>query len=248
MYAYKEKYRQVLNLTPQPIFETCYTLSMKLSPLDIQHQEFDSAMSGYKKKQVREFLERVADTFEDLLHDNQSLRDELSEQKDKVEALQVGEIELRRAMVSAERIGNEMKEQAQREAELVLQQARAEKETILRSAETRLEEVETELARTEREHKLFREQFRGMLRAYERSLDSQPEPPQRASKLKREPEPQEEVWREPQQEFQERAHEPQELPQQEGSPTPQQERRRSSLEESLEQRPFGTTIILEPDD
>ncbi len=152
---------------------------MKLSPLDIQHQEFDSAMNGYKKKQVREFLERVADTFEDLLRDNQNLRDELGEQQGKVEELQVGELELRRAVVSAERIGNEMKERAQKEAELIVREAETERGTILQDAEAQLREVRAELARTEREHKLFREQFRGMLRAYERSLDNQPEPAQR---------------------------------------------------------------------
>ena len=149
---------------------------MKLSPLDIQHQEFDSAMSGYKKKQVREFLERVADTFEDLLRDNQSLRDALSEQRERNEELQVGELELRRAVVSAERIGNEMKERAQREAELIVQGAKTEREGLLQDAEAQLREARSELKRTEREHKLFREQFRGMLRAYERSLDAQPEP------------------------------------------------------------------------
>ncbi len=149
---------------------------MKLSPLDIQHQEFDSAVSGYKKKQVREFLERVADTFEDLLRDNQNLRDELSEQREKNEELQVGELELRRAVVSAERIGNEMKERAQKEATLIVQEAKTERGTILQDAEAQLKEARAELRRTEREHGLFREQFRGMLRAYERSLDNQPEP------------------------------------------------------------------------
>ncbi len=154
---------------------------MKLSPLDIQHQEFDTAMSGYKKKQVREFLERVADTFEDLLRDNQDLQNELEGQSERIEELQVGELELRRAVVSAERIGNELKEQAQREAELTVQEGRAKRDDILRDAEAQLHNLKAELERTRREHKLFREQFRGMLRAYERSLDAQPEPAQESA-------------------------------------------------------------------
>ena len=149
---------------------------MKLSPLDIQHQEFDSAMNGYKKQQVRDFLERVADSFEELLRDNQSLESELEAQGERLEELQVGELELRRTVVSAERIGNQMKEQAEREAKLTLQKAEADRDDILRDAEGQLREVKAELGRTKREHNLFREQFRGMLRAYERSLDAQPEP------------------------------------------------------------------------
>ena len=148
---------------------------MKLSPLDIQHQEFDSALNGYKKKQVRDFLERVADTFEDLLRDQQTLQGDLDKQDEKIEELQTGELELRRAVVSAERIGNEMKERAQKEVDLILKEANTERSGILQDAEAQLKEVRAELERTKREHKLFREQFRGMLRAYERSLDAQPE-------------------------------------------------------------------------
>ena len=158
----------------EPLY-TCYNRPMKLSPLDIQHQEFDSAMNGYKKKQVSDFLERVADAFEDLLRDNQILQGELDKQNEKIEELQTGELELRRAVVSAERIGNEMKERAQKEAELIVQEAQTERSGILQDAEAQLQEVRAELGRTEREHRLFREQFRGMLRAYERSLDNQPE-------------------------------------------------------------------------
>ena len=146
---------------------------MKLSPLDIQHQEFDSAMNGYKKQQVRDFLERIADSFEELLRDNQSLEGELEAQGERLEELQVGELELRRTVVSAERIGNQMKEQAEREAKLTLQKAEADRDDILRDAEGQLREVKAELGRIERERNLFREQFRGMLRAYERSLDAQ---------------------------------------------------------------------------
>ena len=146
---------------------------MKLSPLDIQHQEFDSAMNGYKKQQVRDFLERIADSFEELLRDNQSLKSELEAQGERLEELQVGELELRRTVVSAERISNQMKEQAEREAKLTLQKAEADRDDILRDAEGQLREVKAELGRMERERNLFREQFRGMLRAYERSLDAQ---------------------------------------------------------------------------
>ena len=193
---------------------------MKLSPLDIQHQEFDSAVSGYKKKQVREFLERVADAFEELLRDNQDLHGELEAQSERLEELQVGELELRRAVVSAERIGNEMKEQAQREVELMVQEGKARRDGILRDAETQLQALRAELTRTEREHKLFREQFRGMLRAYERSLDNQPELVQSAPK--------------PAQAGEEGS--------QHGSDTEQ------SAEQAADRRVSGASVILEPND
>ena len=147
---------------------------MKLSPLDIQHHEFSSAMRGYDKAQVRDFLDGAAEALETTLRENQTLKAELGKRDKLIAELRSGESELRRAVVSAERLGSELKARAQDDAERVLQDARNERAVILRDAERELRELKAEAARTEREHRLFREQFRGMLRAYERSLDSVP--------------------------------------------------------------------------
>ena len=148
---------------------------MKLSPLDVQHHEFSNAMRGYDKTQVRAFLEETAEALEALARENQALRAELAKRDDLIAELRGGESELRRAVVSAERLGSELKARAQEDAERVLQDARGERGVILRDAELQLRELKAEFARTEREHRLFREQFRGMLRAYETSLDSIPD-------------------------------------------------------------------------
>ena len=148
---------------------------MKLSPLDIQHHEFSTAMRGYDKAQVRDFLDGAAEALEGVLRENQTLKAELGKRDELIAELRSGESELRRAVVSAERLGSELKARAQDDAERVLQDARNERAVILRDAERELRDLKAEAARTEREHRLFREQFRGMLRAYERSLDNVPE-------------------------------------------------------------------------
>lgn len=156
---------------------------MKLSPLDIEHQDFDGALSGFSKRQVRDFLAQVAAAFEDTLRDNQALREELAKRDELIEQLKMAEAELKRAVIAAERIGNELKANAKREAELIIEEARAAQERMLRDAEARLREINSEISRLEKESQLFREQFRGLLRAYERSLENLPKP------TEREPEP-----------------------------------------------------------
>ena len=131
-------------------------------------------MRGYDKAQVRDFLDGAAEALEGVLRENQTLKAELGKRDELIAELRSGESELRRAVVSAERLGSELKARAQDDAERVLQDARNERAVILRDAERELRELKAEAARTEREHRLFREQFRGMLRAYERSLDSVP--------------------------------------------------------------------------
>jgi cell division initiation protein len=148
---------------------------VKLSPLDIEHMEFSTSVGGYGKRQVREFLERVSQQLEETLRENQSLRDELKRRDERIEELQVGEVELKRAVIAAERIANEIKENAKHEASLILREADGQRTGMMREADTRLRSARAELARLEREQQLFREQFRGLLKAFERSLDH-PEP------------------------------------------------------------------------
>lgn len=149
---------------------------MRLSPLDIQHMEFQRTASGYHRRQVREFLERVALEREELLRELQNLKDDLELRDEQITVLQSAEAELQRAIIAAERIGNEIKENAKKEAQLILQEAERLKHERLQDTETRLRSSHAELTRLEREYALFREQFRGMLEAYARSLDSQPRP------------------------------------------------------------------------
>lgn len=134
---------------------------MRLSPLDIQHMEFERGVSGYKRSQVRAFLERVAAEREELLKELQALRDEVDEQARRIEALQSAETDLRQAVIAAERIGNQMKDNAKREAEL-----------IVAGAESERKAVEADVARLQTLRDDFREQFRGMLEAYRQSLDA----------------------------------------------------------------------------
>lgn len=149
---------------------------MKFSPLDIQHMEFGSGLNGYNKNQVRNFLEKIAEQTEDLLREQQRLNDELFKRDRRVEELQSAELELKRAVIAAERIGNEMKQNAKREAQILLKEAEASRDEMMREAQARVKDLNGELARLERERDLFREQFRGMLQAFERSLDAAPKP------------------------------------------------------------------------
>jgi len=128
--------------------------------LDIQHMEFEKGVSGYRRAQVRGFLERVAAEREELLKELQSARDQLAEQQRRIEALESAEADLRQAVVAAERIGNQMRENARQEARLIVEQAEVDRRAI-----------EADVARLRTMRDDFRDQFRGMLQAYGHSLE-----------------------------------------------------------------------------
>jgi len=122
--------------------------------------EFEKGVSGYRRAQVRGFLERVAAEREELLKELQSARDQLAEQQRRIEALESAEADLRQAVVAAERIGNQMRENARQEARLIVEQAEVDRRAI-----------EADVARLRTMRDDFRDQFRGMLQAYGHSLE-----------------------------------------------------------------------------
>ena len=108
---------------------------MKLSPLDVKHQDFKPALNGYNKAQVRDFLTNVSDMLEQKLEEVKELSIQLVERDEKIKELQVSELELKKAAVLAERVANEARAQAKRESELILRETKAKSAEIIKEAE-----------------------------------------------------------------------------------------------------------------
>jgi cell division initiation protein len=123
--------------------------------------EFERGLSGYRKAQVRAFLERVAAEREELLKELQNARDQAAEQQRRIETLEAAEADLRQAVIAAERVGTQMKDNARYEARLLVEEARAQRLS-----------VDADIGRLRALRDDFRERFRAMLAAYERSLDA----------------------------------------------------------------------------
>ena len=107
---------------------------MALTPVEIRHLSPSTGFLGYKRGQTDRLLVEIAESFEDVWRERADL-------SDKVEALEADlvrfrELEalLRTTLVSAERAAAELKDQARREADLILSEAHAEARRVQRDA------------------------------------------------------------------------------------------------------------------
>ena len=144
---------------------------MKYTPLDIRHQEFSAALSGYSKREVREFLVQLADQTEEYERDTRALQERVSALEAQVLELKEGEEVLRRAVVSAERIANDIRQNAEKESQLLGREAEAAKEKLLREGLQRARDMRVEIEKIRAEKALFIDQFRALLRTYIDNLD-----------------------------------------------------------------------------
>jgi cell division initiation protein len=134
---------------------------MALTPVEIRHVKFTRAVvGGYHREGVDRLVEEIVASFEDVWRDRADLADKVEHLEQELVRYRELEVLLRTTLVSAERASQELKEQARREAEIVLSEAHTEARSI------------TTRARAEREHLASEaRRIRSLLRAALDSLD-----------------------------------------------------------------------------
>lgn len=96
---------------------------MRITPLDVRKQEFRRGVRGLDADEVYAFLATVADEYEVVLTDNKKLRDRVIELDEKVNEYRNMEKTLRDTLLTAERVMSEARQNARKEADLILRDA-----------------------------------------------------------------------------------------------------------------------------
>ena len=120
---------------------------MALTPVEIRHIKLGRSLAGYSRAAVDQLLEDVIDSFEQVWRERADLADKIERLDEDLVRYRELESLLRTTLVSAERASQELKEQARREAELVVTEAHAEARKITRDAVGDLERMRTEARR-----------------------------------------------------------------------------------------------------
>jgi cell division initiation protein len=108
---------------------------MPLTPVEIRHIELRRTfLRGYRRQAVNQLLDEIADSFEEVWRERADLADLLHELESEAEKHRELETLLRSTLVAAERAAQDMKEQARRESDLIVQEAHAEGRRVTREA------------------------------------------------------------------------------------------------------------------
>lgn len=131
-----------------------------LTPLDIRRYDFGSALRGYEKARVDEFREQVASEVEYLLKQCQELENKAKGFHEQLRAFRERDKALNEALISAQQLRGDIRGQADREAQLVLREAKAEGERLLDAARAEVRLVQAELETLVRTRRAFLVQLR----------------------------------------------------------------------------------------
>jgi cell division initiation protein len=107
---------------------------MALTPVEIRHLTPSTGFRGYNRTQTDSLLAEIAASFEDVWRERADLADKVEQLENDLVRYRELEALLRTTLVSAERASADVKEQARREADLILGEAHAEARKIQRDS------------------------------------------------------------------------------------------------------------------
>jgi cell division initiation protein len=119
-----------------------------LTPVEIRHLKPDrSLVGGYKRTAVDALMDEIVASFEDVWRERADLADKVEQLEADLVRYRELEALLRTTLVSAEKSAVSLREQAGREADLIVEEARSEARAITRAARADHDRLLTEVRR-----------------------------------------------------------------------------------------------------
>lgn len=146
---------------------------MRITPMDIEQQEFSKSFRGYNEEEVDDFLDKIVKDYEELINENVRLNEEIERMQEKLK--EFGEIEetLRSALLNAQKSAEEMKGRVESEAKIIIEKAELEAKSLKQQVFQREDLVKNEIDNLRRYKFNFKEKFKSMLNLYLKMLETE---------------------------------------------------------------------------
>jgi cell division initiation protein len=148
---------------------------MKISPMDIQRQTFAARMRGYDREEVRTYLNLVAEEVAELQRERDRLDQEAQSLKSLLDEHRQREAILKNTLLTAQRVSEEIRDNARKQAEGVVKEAETQADRLLELAQARAHEVERAILDLRAHRTTLRTDVRSLITRLTTILDLQEE-------------------------------------------------------------------------
>lgn len=137
---------------------------MRITPLDIRKQPFRKTVMGFDKDEVNSFLEMVANEFEPIIKQNDELTTTVKLLQERIDEYAKIEKTLNETLLTAQRVTDEARLNAQKEAELILKDAQIRADRYEDQSRMKVNNLESDLISLKTQRDSFLTRFKSMLR------------------------------------------------------------------------------------
>jgi len=130
---------------------------MRITPMDIEQQEFSRSFRGYNEEEVDDFLDKIVKDYEELINENARLNEEIEKMQEKLKEFSQIEETLRSALLNAQKSAEEIRERVEDEAKIIIEKAEASAKALKQKILQREDLVKNEIDSLRRYKFIFKE-------------------------------------------------------------------------------------------
>jgi len=138
---------------------------MSITPLEIRKKAFSNQLRGLSPKEVKSFLELVAQEIEELRKERGALSEKVDELTARLDTYERTESLLKETLVTAQKTHNELRSSAEQQSRAILSQAEQNAKQIMLQAEQDATQFKARLQELEARRASLVDQIRGLAHA-----------------------------------------------------------------------------------
>ena len=146
---------------------------MTISKIDLLNRKFAKRLWGYAPEEVDQLMAEVAEMLGLVAEERKNLLKKVKRMEGSVEEFRQRDETLRDTLMSTQKMVDDIKGGAQREAQLIIEEARAKAEGMVQQGHNRLAQLYEDIENLKRQRSQFEIQLRGLLETHLRVLDSE---------------------------------------------------------------------------
>ncbi len=144
---------------------------MKYSPFSIKNQDFNKSFRGFDTEEVKVFLEKLSDEYQQLLNENELLNKENKELKAKILEYKKIEKSLQNTLLNAQESTSKSVETAKKQTALILKEAEIKAHQIIEKANIKADFIYNAAANLKEGKNLFLAQLKAMIKTQSEILN-----------------------------------------------------------------------------
>jgi len=144
---------------------------MKITPVDIEQQQFRIRFRGFDMAEVDAFLDLVAQEMDSLIRETVSLKEDVKRLREDIEAYRNKEKMINDTMVNCQKIAADLKTNAEKEAEFIISKAEVDTDRIIEEANQRLARIKEEILDAKKRKIQFETSLKSMVESHLKMLD-----------------------------------------------------------------------------
>jgi len=145
-----------------------------ISAQDIANRKFDKALHGYKPEDVDEFMSLLELAFEKLWKEHAELRNKMGILVDKIQEYREVEASLRNALLSAQKMSEDITAEAKRQGDIIVADAREKADRIINQISIQILSEKRKLEEVKRETQIFKGRLLSLYRSQITMLETIP--------------------------------------------------------------------------